>query len=187
MRSHWFSFGLPWTISLMPDYENGAFFIEFFLGLPLEDSSTIESISINRYPTDTSQKTSDCGVSFLRRWCRNFFVLVRDFFTSCAGTKKFTRHVFPDSKHKNSGAQTDWPRDDACYTFRRIDFSVIIVSASSRSTYSPIARAMPGSINSSNGISSRGDREIQRSVFWYSGDCLYNCGVLSFGRSAYTG
>ncbi|WP_152569854.1 DUF1661 domain-containing protein [Porphyromonas gulae] len=30
--------------------------------------------------------------------------MVRDFFTSCAGTKKFTRHVFPDSKRKKSGA-----------------------------------------------------------------------------------
>ncbi|WP_152566883.1 MULTISPECIES: DUF1661 domain-containing protein [Porphyromonas] len=29
--------------------------------------------------------------------------MVRDFFTSRTGTKKFTRHVFPDCKHKNSG------------------------------------------------------------------------------------
>ncbi|KGL55340.1 hypothetical protein HQ50_05805 [Porphyromonas sp. COT-052 OH4946] len=64
----------------MPDNENGAFFIEFFLGLPLEDSSTIESISINRYPTDTSQKTSDCGASFLKKVVPEFFRFGSRFF-----------------------------------------------------------------------------------------------------------
>ncbi|WP_394331895.1 DUF1661 domain-containing protein [Porphyromonas gulae] len=30
--------------------------------------------------------------------------MVRDFFTSRAKVKKFTRHVFPDCKRKKSGA-----------------------------------------------------------------------------------
>ena len=57
----------------MSGNENSAFFIEFFLGLPLEGCSTIESISINRYPTDTSRKSSDCGASFLKKVVPEFF------------------------------------------------------------------------------------------------------------------
>ncbi|ETA27312.1 hypothetical protein SJDPG2_00270 [Porphyromonas gingivalis SJD2] len=64
----------------MPGNENSAFFIEFFLGLPLEDNSTIESISINRYPTDTSRKSSDCGASFLKKVVPEFFRFGSRFF-----------------------------------------------------------------------------------------------------------
>ena len=79
----------------MPDYENGAFFIEFFLGLPLEGSSTIESISINRYPTDTSQKTSDCGVSFLKKVVPEFFRFGSRFFYFSRQSEKVYAPRFP--------------------------------------------------------------------------------------------
>ncbi|WP_369684637.1 DUF1661 domain-containing protein [Porphyromonas gulae] len=51
-----------------------------------------------------------------------FFVPARKIFSSRAGTKKFTRHVFTNSKHKNSRAQTDRPRDDASCTFGGLIF-----------------------------------------------------------------
>ncbi|WP_316930899.1 DUF1661 domain-containing protein [Porphyromonas gulae] len=43
-------------------------------------------------------------MSFPEKWLEIFFVPARKFFTSRAGAKKFTRHVFRRHKRENSRA-----------------------------------------------------------------------------------
>ncbi|MCE8188981.1 DUF1661 domain-containing protein [Porphyromonas gingivalis] len=77
-----------------------------FFSAKIRGICCMSASSIYRHLGNTSQKICNCGLSFLKKWNRNFFVSARKFFASRATIKKFSRHVLGSVKRGNFGA---WP------------------------------------------------------------------------------